>query len=125
MAELLPALEGLPPVVPGGGAVRDRCSGRGGPTSTSRSRATRSPPPGSWPSGLAVSLVEHGRFGTAAAVRTATCSLDLAGTRRETYPSPGALPDVEPAALSEDLARRDFSVNAMAIPLRPGRRGRR
>ena len=30
-------------------------------------------------------------------------------TRRETYSEPGALPDVEPASLAEDLARRDFT----------------
>jgi tRNA nucleotidyltransferase (CCA-adding enzyme) len=43
--------------------------------------------------------------------------LDLARTRRETYLRPGALPDVEPASLTEDLSRRDFTVNAMALQL--------
>jgi tRNA nucleotidyltransferase (CCA-adding enzyme) len=42
---------------------------------------------------------------------------DLARSRRETYARPGALPDVSPAPLSEDLLRRDFSVNALAIAL--------
>ena len=48
---------------------------------------------------------------------------DLARARRETYAHPGALPDVSPAPLSEDLLRRDFTVNALAIALvgdRPG-----
>jgi tRNA nucleotidyltransferase (CCA-adding enzyme) len=43
--------------------------------------------------------------------------MDLASTRRESYPHPGALPRVRPAPLSEDLDRRDFTVNAMAMPL--------
>ena len=44
-------------------------------------------------------------------------SLDLAMTRAERYPAPGGLPQVRPAPLAEDLVRRDFSVNAMAISL--------
>ena len=42
---------------------------------------------------------------------------DIARTRRETYAQPGALPDVEPASLAEDLKRRDFTVNAIALAL--------
>ena len=38
-------------------------------------------------------------------------------TRSETYARPGALPEVRPASLAADLARRDFTVNAMAVPL--------
>lgn len=45
--------------------------------------------------------------------------IDVAQTRAETYPRPGALPEVRPATISEDLARRDFTINAMAFPL-PG-----
>ena len=58
----------------------------------------------------------HARFGTATA-RVRGVRVDVARARRETYSRPGALPDVEPATLAEDLARRDFSVNAMALPL--------
>ncbi len=43
--------------------------------------------------------------------------IDIAQTRAETYPRPGALPEVRPASIEEDLARRDFTVNAMAFPL--------
>jgi tRNA nucleotidyltransferase (CCA-adding enzyme) len=46
--------------------------------------------------------------------------VDLASTRKETYSQPGALPDVEPASLDDDLARRDFTVNAMAAALPSG-----
>jgi tRNA nucleotidyltransferase (CCA-adding enzyme) len=43
--------------------------------------------------------------------------IDVAQTRAESYPRPGALPEVRPASIGEDLARRDFSVNAMAYPV--------
>jgi tRNA nucleotidyltransferase (CCA-adding enzyme) len=43
--------------------------------------------------------------------------IDIAQARAETYPQPGALPEVTPATIDQDLARRDFTVNAMAIPL--------
>jgi tRNA nucleotidyltransferase (CCA-adding enzyme) len=50
--------------------------------------------------------------------------VDVASARREHYPTAGALPEVEPAGLLEDLRRRDFSVNAMALVLAPDRFGR-
>lgn len=60
----------------------------------------------------------HERFGTAK-VRLGEHEVDLASARTETYPEPGALPEVRPAAsVEEDLRRRDFTINAMAIPLR-------
>jgi tRNA nucleotidyltransferase (CCA-adding enzyme) len=43
--------------------------------------------------------------------------VDVAQARAESYPQPGALPEVRPASIAEDLARRDFTVNAMAYPL--------
>jgi tRNA nucleotidyltransferase (CCA-adding enzyme) len=58
----------------------------------------------------------HERFGTASVDLEGT-RVDVARARRETYPHPGALPDVEPATLRDDLRRRDFTVNAMALPL--------
>ena len=44
-------------------------------------------------------------------------SFDLISARSETYPSPGALPTVKRSGISDDLRRRDFTVNAMAIRL--------
>nr|MDQ3934957.1 hypothetical protein [Actinomycetota bacterium] len=63
------------------------------------------------------------RFGTAT-VKAPGLVVDLATTRRERYERPGALPLVEPAALREDLARRDFAINAMAIALTRDELGR-
>ena len=50
-------------------------------------------------------------------------TIDLATARRERYPAPGALPQVEPSSIREDLARRDFVINAMAVALAPDRFG--
>jgi tRNA nucleotidyltransferase (CCA-adding enzyme) len=62
----------------------------------------------------------HDRFG-AATLRLDGVAFDLVRARRERYRHPGALPDVEPAALAEDLTRRDFSVNALAVRLSDAR----
>jgi tRNA nucleotidyltransferase (CCA-adding enzyme) len=50
--------------------------------------------------------------------------VDLAATRRERYEAPGALPLVEAAPLSDDLRRRDFTINAMAVTLTGDELGR-
>ncbi|MEO8216250.1 MAG: hypothetical protein ABI718_04120 [Acidobacteriota bacterium] len=46
--------------------------------------------------------------------------VDVATTRRESYAHPGALPEVERASLQEDLRRRDFAANALAMDLDDG-----
>ena len=58
----------------------------------------------------------HERFDTAS-VCVDGLEVDLAATRSETYAHPGALPEVRPASLADDLSRRDFTINAMAVPL--------
>lgn len=72
------------------------------------------------PAGFAASLggklKVHDRFGTSTVILDDR-TYDIVRSRRETYARPGALPDVEPAPLGEDLARRDFTVNAIAIAL--------
>ncbi|HXB65836.1 MAG TPA: hypothetical protein VNV42_13280 [Solirubrobacteraceae bacterium] len=64
----------------------------------------------------------HDRFGTAT-VTVGGTRVDVARARRERYPAPGALPEVEPAGLREDLRRRDFTVNAIALALAGPRAG--
>ena len=64
----------------------------------------------------------HSRFGTAK-LNYPGFSLDLATARSETYSKPGALPTVKPGSLEDDLIRRDFSINAMALCLMPHRFG--
>jgi len=61
-------------------------------------------------------LLLHHRFGTAK-LRYENFTLDLATARKETYARPGALPTVAPGTLEDDLFRRDFTINAMAISL--------
>jgi tRNA nucleotidyltransferase (CCA-adding enzyme) len=67
-------------------------------------------------------LTIHSRFGTAK-LHYPGFSLDLATARSETYSKPGALPTVKPGNLKDDLIRRDFSINAMALCLMPHRFG--
>lgn len=64
-------------------------------------------------------VLGHRRFLTATIELDDGRTLDVASCRRETYAGPGALPLVEPAPLEEDLARRDFSINAVAVVLSP------
>lgn len=65
---------------------------------------------------LGARAVTHRRFGTAV-VQDERFRLDLARARTERYERPGTLPSVQPARLADDLARRDFSINAMALRL--------
>jgi tRNA nucleotidyltransferase (CCA-adding enzyme) len=116
MDRLLPALDGLAPAFLVGGAVRDLLLGRqtvdldvaieGDARAVARELAQR----------LGGHAKEHERFGTAT-VRAEGLVVDLATTRRETYSEPGALPEVQAAGLAEDLGRRDFTINAMALDL--------
>jgi tRNA nucleotidyltransferase (CCA-adding enzyme) len=65
----------------------------------------------------------HDRFDTATVVLDGA-TYDLARARREVYAQPGALPSVSPAPIEEDLGRRDFTVNALALGLGGSERGR-
>ena len=116
MERLLPALAGLPPTYLVGGAVRDLLRGAGAldldlalegdARSAARTLADR----------LGGTAREHERFGTAT-VRAPDLVFDLAATRTEIYDEPGALPRVAAATLADDLRRRDFTINAMAVAL--------
>jgi tRNA nucleotidyltransferase (CCA-adding enzyme) len=114
------ALDGEDAVYVVGGAVRDVLLGRvpheldfvveGDAVAVARRAAER----------LGGDVTVHDRFGTAT-VTAPEAKFDLAGARRERYERPGALPDVDlGASLAEDLARRDFTVNAIALHLADG-----
>lgn len=57
------------------------------------------------------------RFLTATVEMPEGHSMDVATARSETYEHPGALPRVASATMEVDMARRDFTINAMAISL--------
>lgn len=58
----------------------------------------------------------YDRFATLT-LETDAGRVDVAQARRERYPHPGALPEVSPANIEQDLTRRDFTVNAIAVPI--------
>ena len=64
-------------------------------------------------------LQTHARFGTAQWRAPNGVTVDFANARRERYPRPGQLPQPRPGTAEEDLWRRDFSVNALALQLSP------
>lgn len=101
------------PVYLVGGAVRDLLLGRG----RADIDVVVEGDAGALAARLGAGAVEHERFATAK-VELDGHEIDIAMARTETYPHPGALPEVAPAAgVEADLGRRDFTINAMAIPL--------
>jgi tRNA nucleotidyltransferase (CCA-adding enzyme) len=66
----------------------------------------------------------HHEFQTAAVIIPGHNYIDIATARFEYYSRPGALPDIEAGSIRNDLQRRDFSINAMAISLNPDTFGR-
>lgn len=57
------------------------------------------------------------KFATALVVFPDGFKLDVATARRESYAHPTALPTVKPSSIKDDLYRRDFTINALAIRL--------
>jgi len=66
----------------------------------------------------------HAKFGTAVVVYDGDERVDVVTARTEFYDAPAALPTVEHATIREDLFRRDFTINAMAVSLRGADYGR-
>ncbi|MGH9465061.1 MAG: hypothetical protein ACRD0X_05405, partial [Thermoanaerobaculia bacterium] len=119
LAALAAAALPAEPVALVGGFVRDLLLGRetrdldvvvvGGGAALARRLGER----------LAAEPRVHPSFDTAE-LRIGELRVDVASAREERYPAPAALPVVMPAALVTDLGRRDFTVNAMALPLAAG-----
>jgi tRNA nucleotidyltransferase (CCA-adding enzyme) len=115
-----------------GGAARDVLIGRtpreldvvvaGDAASFARELAATLGLPGEESSNEQSGIVSHERFATAV-VWWEGGRVDVATRRMESYPSPGALPEVRPGTSEEDLLRRDFTVNAIAIHLGGPSRG--
>ncbi|MGB2876031.1 MAG: CBS domain-containing protein [Gaiellaceae bacterium] len=66
----------------------------------------------------------HEKFGTAVVIYGEDKRIDVVTTRTEFYDAPAALPTVEHASIREDLFRRDFTINAMAVSLKGADMGR-
>ncbi len=114
-ARLLRAAAGRPGAHLVGGAVRDLLLGR----VPGELDVVVEGPPDALAAALGGAAVAHDRFGTAT-VQDGPCRVDLARSRAESYPRPGALPVVRPAGLDDDLLRRDVTVNALALDLADG-----
>ena len=69
-------------------------------------------------------VVPHEKFGTAIVLYENGGRVDVATARTEFYDHPGALPTVEQASIRQDLYRRDFTINAMAVSLKGADFGR-
>lgn len=61
----------------------------------------------------------HQKFNTAVIVFPDGFKVDVASARLEYYATPAALPIVENSSIKRDLARRDFTINTLAIALNP------
>jgi len=68
-----------------------------------------------------VSLKTYQQFGTATLIFPEDLRVDMATARKETYPFPGALPEVHKGTIRDDLFRRDFTINAMAVRINTSR----
>jgi len=114
-ATVLDAVTATPGAWVVGGAVRDALLGR---EPGELDVVLQSDLP-AFAAALGAALDEHHeRFGTGTLRTRQGLRVDLVSARREHYARPGALPEIVPADLAGDLARRDVTINAIA--LRPG-----
>ena len=66
---------------------------------------------------LKARIIRHKRFGTATVMISPVLKVDIATARKESYPQPASLPVVSKGSLKDDLCRRDFTINAMALSI--------
>lgn len=72
--------------------------------------------------GAAISCYKN--FGTAALTFSGGYKIDVATARTEIYEHPAALPKVRPGLIRDDMYRRDFTINTLAVSLNPGHFGK-
>ncbi len=70
-----------------------------------------------WASKFGAQFVLHEKFRTGSLTFKDGLIVDVTTARRETYSKGGALPDIVPSVMRDDILRRDFTVNAMALGL--------
>jgi tRNA nucleotidyltransferase (CCA-adding enzyme) len=73
---------------------------------------------------LRARVKSYEKFGTATLTFPEGTKVDIATARTEIYERPAALPRVTPGSIRDDMSRRDFTINAMAVSLMPGEFGR-
>jgi len=100
-----------------GGAVRDVLLGRGVTDVDLVVEADALGFAGRLARDLGAAVELHRRFGTAVLSLPDGERLDVAMARAEEYEQTGALPRVRAGSIEDDLARRDFTVNAMAMEI--------
>jgi len=105
-----------------GGCVRDLALGRDLVDVDVAGEGEMGPLGATAASALGGRCVAHRGFGTVT-LEANGARVDLAMARAETYARPGALPQVRPASIREDLARRDFTINALALAICGPERG--
>lgn len=103
-----------------GGPVRDLILGSPGADLDITVAGNAAPYAEALAASLGARVTIHPRFGTATLILQDGLRLDVATARREQYRHPAALPQVFPATIDEDLFRRDFTINAMAVRLTSG-----
>jgi tRNA nucleotidyltransferase (CCA-adding enzyme) len=113
-ARLLEVLDGHEGAWVVGGAVRDALLGRIGRGSMVDLDVVVEGDPEPVARALGEVVAFHERFGTFDVV-AGDCFYDVVRARSERYAAPGALPEVVPSGLEDDLSRRDFTVNGLAL----------
>jgi len=66
---------------------------------------------------IAEDIVLHPRFGTATLTLPCGFKIDIATSRKEHYACAAALPTVYASRIREDLFRRDFTINTLAVKI--------
>ena len=106
-----------------GGAVRDKLLGRKNFDWDVVVEGDPAPLVGKLAEAWRGKITAHPKFGTFVLDLPDGRHIDFAASRKETYPLPGSLPEVKFSDLKNDLYRRDFTVNAIALSINPDSAG--